>query len=750
MATSVGSVVFSLSADIKDIQAQLRQIEGQFGSAANKITQSFKSVGTSLGGVFATGAISAYISKVVDLGDQLSDLADRTGFSVEVLGGLRQVTAANGTTIEALSAGALKAQRSLGELTDEGSSAGIALKALGLNIAQVINLSPDEFLETFAKALSTVENRNQRAAIAMQFFGKSAAELVPTLLAIAENGLPKLNKETADAYRNLGQFKDQLAVLAVNITDKIAPAISGLIQLLKLLSNSFSEQEKKGISLAKLTAESAKVEAQFRAATKARESGSRSGIASDSVFEEIKRKRQALIAQRIALIDQLGPTKPSVPTPGPLLNLGKPGAGPSAAPVDKLKAALDAYAGSLQKAIEKEEEQRIKLQFGELTALKAAQAFDTLALKETLLADGLKIPANVSTDAANATQFLQSLGVNVAQLSSKDFPALRDEYLKLADANEDLARAVKVLDDQYAVSNENLLQQTELTREQAAQLARLRQEFADLVQAQQIGAIKDPEQRRIAAIEVDFAKTAARIQELGRATGKSQEEIAAAIGEAWKRSLNEINNTVDETTQFQIQALSNIQDAIGSFIEDALNGNLKGWQAWADGVRKAINSVIAQILASRLNEFLLGPKAQTSQGQLGGVVGQGAGLLSGFFGGGGGSAVGFGSAPAGVAGPSAANGGFFSTGAGSLLSFFGFANGGRPQPFMPALVGERGPELFVPDTAGTIIPNNKLAGVAGGAPIVMNVYAQDAASFARSEHAITARLGGALQRAHNR
>ena len=38
-----------------------------------------------------------------------------------------------------------------------------------------------------------------------------------------------------------------------------------------------------------------------------------------------------------------------------------------------------------------------------------------------------------------------------------------------------------------------------------------------------------------------------------------------------------------------------------------------------------------------------------------------------------------------------------------------FAGGGRPPLGIPSLVGERGPELFVPDIAGTIIPHHALA-----------------------------------------
>ena len=51
--------------------------------------------------------------------------------------------------------------------------------------------------------------------------------------------------------------------------------------------------------------------------------------------------------------------------------------------------------------------------------------------------------------------------------------------------------------------------------------------------------------------------------------------------------------------------------------------------------------------------------------------------------------------------------------------FFGFANGGRPPKGRPSIVGERGPELFVPDSAGTIIPNHEM----GGANVVVNVDA---------------------------
>jgi len=42
------------------------------------------------------------------------------------------------------------------------------------------------------------------------------------------------------------------------------------------------------------------------------------------------------------------------------------------------------------------------------------------------------------------------------------------------------------------------------------------------------------------------------------------------------------------------------------------------------------------------------------------------------------------------------------------FGFLGFADGGRPAVGEPAIVGERGPEVFVPDRPGTVVPNEEV------------------------------------------
>ena len=59
---------------------------------------------------------------------------------------------------------------------------------------------------------------------------------------------------------------------------------------------------------------------------------------------------------------------------------------------------------------------------------------------------------------------------------------------------------------------------------------------------------------------------------------------------------------------------------------------------------------------------------------------------------------------------------------GGLFGLLGFANGGMPPVGKPSIVGEKGPELFVPKTSGTVIPNDKLGG-GGSTNISVNVDA---------------------------
>ena len=80
------------------------------------------------------------------------------------------------------------------------------------------------------------------------------------------------------------------------------------------------------------------------------------------------------------------------------------------------------------------------------------------------------------------------------------------------------------------------------------------------------------------------------------------------------------------------------------------------------------------------------------------------------------------------------------------LGLPGFAAGGRPPVGRPSIVGEKGPELFVPRQAGTIVPNNQLGG-GGSTSVVVNVDASGSSVEGDEEQsrALGNMLAGAIQ-----
>jgi hypothetical protein len=78
-------------------------------------------------------------------------------------------------------------------------------------------------------------------------------------------------------------------------------------------------------------------------------------------------------------------------------------------------------------------------------------------------------------------------------------------------------------------------------------------------------------------------------------------------------------------------------------------------------------------------------------------------------------------------------------GGSGLLGLLPFADGGRPPVGRPSIVGERGPELFVPRSSGTIIPNHALGGSA-----TVNVAVNASGSSVEGNADEAAQLGKAI------
>jgi lambda family phage tail tape measure protein len=73
-------------------------------------------------------------------------------------------------------------------------------------------------------------------------------------------------------------------------------------------------------------------------------------------------------------------------------------------------------------------------------------------------------------------------------------------------------------------------------------------------------------------------------------------------------------------------------------------------------------------------------------------------------------------------------GGALAFGTGIVNKIRGFERGGRPPVGQPSIVGEKGAELFVPDQAGTVVPNDKL-GMNKNVTVNFNINTVDARGF---------------------
>jgi hypothetical protein len=94
-------------------------------------------------------------------------------------------------------------------------------------------------------------------------------------------------------------------------------------------------------------------------------------------------------------------------------------------------------------------------------------------------------------------------------------------------------------------------------------------------------------------------------------------------------------------------------------------------------------------------------------------------------------------------------GGFFASLVGGLVGG-PKASGGPVQAGTAYLVGERGPEPFIPDTNGTILPTGSLGSVSRPLYVTNNFPGGDADSFVRSSAQVSSALHRAITTAHGR
>jgi hypothetical protein len=227
MATNQTSII--LTADDRTRAA--------FTSAKNSL-QGLQAAGSKLNSILGTlgvgaiagGGLLAFAKSSIDAADNLNDLSQKIGVSVETLAGYKLAAEQSGTSLEGMGNAARFLNKNIAEQDP-------LLKKLGISATDA-----NGALVQLADVFAAMPDGAQKTAIAMQLMGKSGADMIPllnggsaALQEMLDQG-KKLYPVTAEMARAADQFNDSLAVFKVqaegagiSIANALLPAMNDML-----------------------------------------------------------------------------------------------------------------------------------------------------------------------------------------------------------------------------------------------------------------------------------------------------------------------------------------------------------------------------------------------------------------------------------------------------------------------------------------------------------------------------------------
>ena len=182
-----------------------------------------------LGGAIrsATGQISGFVSSVSTSLDSLNDLSNRIDVPVQQLQGLGLAAKLSGVDTEQFATAVTRLGVSIGK-ADPGGTFDKTLRSVGVSLAEIRGLRPEQQFEAISAAIGALPTSADRAAAAVEIFGRQGAALVP----LFKEGAASVEELTARAQR-LGIIvsEDQVSNIAKmnDAFDLVRATVEGII-----------------------------------------------------------------------------------------------------------------------------------------------------------------------------------------------------------------------------------------------------------------------------------------------------------------------------------------------------------------------------------------------------------------------------------------------------------------------------------------------------------------------------------------
>ena len=221
---------------------------GGLKQGAERASGGLKGLLTSAGGLSgALGSLVPLVSGVglvamgksaIDAADDMNDLAQKTGVSVEQLSRFQQAANSSGTSIDAVGGAMVKLNRNLATRNDQAIG---ALTSLGLSATDASGKlkTTDQIMLEVSEKFRTMPDGAQKTTLAMQLFGRSGADMIPllnggrqaiesldaTMTGKFAKGADELNDKMATLQGKLLEFGVSIGTALMPVLNLVADAV---------------------------------------------------------------------------------------------------------------------------------------------------------------------------------------------------------------------------------------------------------------------------------------------------------------------------------------------------------------------------------------------------------------------------------------------------------------------------------------------------------------------------------------------
>lgn len=179
----------------------------------------------------AGGAIYLF-KQISDGAEATGNLANSLGISYAAMAKMQYAASQMGVEQGALTQGLRIMQRTLGDVASGANEqAGVALKKLGLNLADLQAMDADQQFAAIGTALAGVQDETVRASMAADLLGRSFGQV-----------MPMVQGDTAQLYADFERMGGALDQVSVEALDRAGDAIGRVEMAAKLAAQTFAAE----------------------------------------------------------------------------------------------------------------------------------------------------------------------------------------------------------------------------------------------------------------------------------------------------------------------------------------------------------------------------------------------------------------------------------------------------------------------------------------------------------------------------